>query len=83
MNNPTISPRLKNGLLLLLLLAVPLVYLSLSFNDSVWTDEAFTMVLLRQDFAGITQGTIADVHPPLIITSQSCSPWCSAARCPW
>ena len=65
MNNPPISPRLKNGLLLLLLLAVPLVYLSLSFNDSVWTDEAFTMVLLRQDFAGITQGTIADVHPPL------------------
>lgn len=65
MNNLSIPLRLKNWILLILLLAVPLIYLSLSLNDSVWTDEAFTMVLLRQDFSGITQGTIADVHPPL------------------
>lgn len=41
------------------------LYVSLIFNQNVWTDEIFTMKLLREDFAGIIAGTAKDVHPPL------------------
>lgn len=49
-----------------------LVYLSLCFNDNVWTDEAFTIDLLKSDFAGIIQGTASDVHPPLYYLIVKC-----------
>ena len=38
---------------------------SLSFNNNIWTDEAFTMQILHQDYWGIILGTAIDVHPPL------------------
>ena len=41
------------------------LYISLIFNQNVWTDEIFTMKLLKEDFAGIVEGTAKDVHPPL------------------
>lgn len=40
-------------------------YLLLCFNHNVWTDEAFTFWLIRNDYAGIIQGTAWNVHPPL------------------
>lgn len=41
------------------------VYLSLCFNNNIWTDEAFTVQLLQEDFLGVIKGTANDVHPPL------------------
>lgn len=42
-----------------------LLYLSLIFNQNVWTDEIFTMKLIQGGFADIVTGTAKDVHPPL------------------
>ena len=42
-----------------------LLYVSLIFNQNVWTDEIFTLKLIQNDFARIVEGTAADVHPPL------------------
>lgn len=41
------------------------LYISLLFNQNVWTDEIFTLKLIENSFSGIVQGTIQDVHPPL------------------
>ncbi len=41
------------------------LYISLIFNHNIWTDEAFTLQLLRQNVGGIIEGTAKDVHPPL------------------
>ncbi len=41
------------------------LYLSLLFNHNIWTDEAFTLQLLRGGFKDIIAGTAGDVHPPL------------------
>lgn len=41
------------------------LYLSLIFNHNIWTDEAFTLQLLRENVRGILDGTARDVHPPL------------------
>lgn len=42
-----------------------LFYVLLMFARSVWTDEAFTLYLIAENYEGITKGTIRDVHPPL------------------
>ena len=42
-----------------------LLYVSLIFNQNVWTDEIFTMKLLEGSFQEIVEGTARDVHPPL------------------
>ena len=42
-----------------------LLYVSLIFNQNVWTDEIFTMKLIRGGFRDIVEGTAKDVHPPL------------------
>ena len=42
-----------------------LCYVSLIFNQNVWTDEIFTMKLLEGGFGEIVEGTAKDVHPPL------------------
>ncbi|MCM1387125.1 MAG: glycosyltransferase family 39 protein [Bacillus sp. (in: Bacteria)] len=41
------------------------LYISLLFNHNIWTDEAFTLQLLRGNVKDIIAGTAADVHPPL------------------
>lgn len=41
------------------------LYISLLFNHNIWTDEAFTLQLLRGNVKEIIMGTAADVHPPL------------------
>lgn len=55
----------KEIVMWLLITGFGLLYLSLCFNHNVWTDEAFTMHLIKEDFKGILQGTMNDVHPPL------------------
>lgn len=49
-----------------------LTYVSLCFNNNVWTDEAFTIDLLKSNFAGIIHGTASDVHPPLYYLIAKC-----------
>ena len=49
-----------------------LVYVSLCFNNNVWTDESFTIDLLKLDFPGILHGTASDVHPPLYYLIAKC-----------
>ncbi len=44
-----------------------LLYLSLIFSHNIWTDEAFTIQLLKNDASGIIAGTAADVHPPPLL----------------
>lgn len=55
------------GLLGLLILGFALVYLSLCFNNNIWTDEAFTIDLLKNSdsYMDAVWFTAGDVHPPL------------------
>lgn len=49
-----------------LILLFTALYVSLIFNNNIWTDEGFTMQLIRSGgLREITAGTAADVHPPL------------------
>lgn len=59
--------RYKNIALWLLILAFGGIYLSLCFNNNIWTDEGFTIDLLRncKTFRDVCDFTAADVHPPL------------------
>lgn len=59
--------RHKNLWLWLLILGFGIVYLSLCFNDNIWTDEGFTIQLLREcsTYGEACAFTAADVHPPL------------------
>lgn len=55
----------KDILVFIIIIFTLIVNFSVSFNDSVWQDEAYTMNILRNDFAGIVKTTADDVHPPL------------------
>lgn len=56
----------RNGILLWgMVILFTLLYLSLIFNDNVWTDEIFSMNLFADSFAQIIVDTAEDVHPPL------------------
>ena len=70
--NIKLSEQKKNGILWISAAFFFAVYLSLCFNDNVWTDEAFTIELLRENFGGIILGTAADVHPPLYYLIAKC-----------
>ena len=35
------------------------------FDNAIWGDEGFSIMLARRNLAGIFSGTAADVHPPL------------------
>lgn len=54
-------------LLLLLTAGFGLLYLSLCFNNNIWTDEAFTIDLLKNSgsYMDAVWFTAGDVHPPL------------------
>ena len=41
------------------------VLISLTFNNNVWLDEAFTATLVRTDMAGVLERSMADTLPPL------------------
>lgn len=41
------------------------LYISLLFNHNIWTDEAFTLQLIKGNAGEIIEGTAEDVHPPL------------------
>ena len=53
-------------ILVLLTAILTILYISLIFNQNIWTDEAFTIQLTRcNTLSGIISGTANDVHPPL------------------
>ena len=41
------------------------IYISLTFNNNVWLDEAFTASLVDTDMAGVIKRSMADTLPPL------------------
>ena len=50
----------------MLILLFTAMYISLIFNRNIWTDEAYTIELVRENsFPGIIRNTAVDVHPPL------------------
>lgn len=57
----------RETLILILLTGIlSILYISLIFNQNIWTDEAFTIELTsRNTLSGIISGTAKDVHPPL------------------
>ncbi len=56
----------KEDLMLNILIGcIAIIYISLIFNDSLWGDEAYTMVMLKKGFGDIIKATAMDVHPPL------------------
>lgn len=59
--------RHKDWTLWILILVFGGVYLSLCFNNNIWTDEGYTIDLLRncKTFAEVCNFTAEDVHPPL------------------
>lgn len=62
----------KTGLFVLILLFAGM-YVSLIFNKNIWTDEAYTMELVRGNhFWGIIRNTANDVHPPLYYLIVKC-----------
>lgn len=46
-------------------LFISLIYLTLAFNNSIWTDEAYTLWIIKGNFKEIVRVTSFDVHPPL------------------
>lgn len=65
----------KSVFLLMVLLTIlfTVMYVSLIFNKNIWTDEAYTMELVRENhFWGIIQNTANDVHPPLYYLIVKC-----------
>lgn len=69
----SLTKKQKKGILAAVALLFFLVYLSLCFNNNIWTDEAFTIELLQSDFTGIVKGTASDVHPPLYYLIAKCA----------
>lgn len=58
--------RTADFLLIVSVLIMTALYVSLIFNQNIWTDEAFTIDLVGNNtVAGIIKGTANDVHPPL------------------
>ncbi len=49
----------------LLVLLGSLIYISLTFNNNVWLDEAFTASLVNTDMQGVLERSMADTLPPL------------------
>lgn len=49
----------------ILIASIAILYISLIFNDSLWGDEAYTMMMLKTSFVDIVKATAMDVHPPL------------------
>lgn len=55
----------KDIIIILIMIITFIVNFTLIFNDSVWQDEAYTMNIIKNDFIGVVETTINDVHPPL------------------
>lgn len=57
---------LSDFYIVILIAGMTILYVSLIFNQNIWTDEAFTMELVNSNsIIGIIKGTAVDVHPPL------------------
>ncbi len=63
----SVTEKKKIVFLSVISLAIAGAYVSLCFNQNIWTDEAFTVDLLnhKKTFGEIAAYTATDVHPPL------------------
>ncbi len=62
----TIKTKLSTPILFCFTVAITMLYVSLIFNQNIWTDEAFTIQLVNSlSPIDIIKGTSSDVHPPL------------------
>lgn len=61
----TISIDTEAAMAWLFVLIGSAVFISLTFNNNVWLDEAFTATLVRTDMAGVLERSMADTLPPL------------------
>ncbi len=65
--------RKKMVMPVMLILLFTAMYISLIFNRNIWTDEAYTIELVRENsFPGIIRNTAVDVHPPLYYLIVKC-----------
>ena len=65
--------RKKMVMPVMLILLFTAMYISLIFNRNIWTDEAYTIELVRENsFPGIIRGAAVDVHPPLYYLIVKC-----------
>ena len=65
--------RKKMVMPVMLILLFTAMYISLIFNKNIWTDEAYTIELVRENsFPGIIRNTAVDVHPPLYYLIAKC-----------
>ena len=64
MSNDT-QNRKKDLFLTIIIALVAIVDISLIFNDSVWGDEAYTMIMVKRSITDIVKVTATDVHRPL------------------
>lgn len=71
MRNKLLQKKDSLILIILILFSVSL-NISLIFNDSVWFDESYSMITLRNNFRGIIEITASDVHPPLYYLITKC-----------
>ena len=57
----------ETGILVLLGIIFSIIYISLCHNRNIWTDEGYTVELLREcsTFGEIARFTARDVHPPM------------------
>ncbi|MCR5108748.1 MAG: glycosyltransferase family 39 protein [Lachnospiraceae bacterium] len=49
----------------ILILTGAILYISLSLNENVWLDEAFTATLVKTDYRGVLERSMNDTLPPL------------------
>ncbi len=63
----TNTAKTKSNMILIVVASLfTVLYISLIFNQNIWTDEAFTIELTRKNsLFGIIHKTAVDVHPPL------------------
>lgn len=55
----------KNIIIISTIITISIIYISLIFNNSLWADECYTMLILQKNIFSIIKTTALDVHPPL------------------
>ena len=56
---------IKKNIELIMITIFGLIMISLCFNRSLWGDEAWTTLLIQNDFGNMLRKISSDVHPPL------------------
>lgn len=65
MTNPIEKKKMQTIFLLCLVVVFSVAYIALCFSNTIWLDEAFTGIYVRQGWGELLYTTSQDVHPPL------------------